>query len=57
MTKEYICTFHDDTNSNSQKGILFELPLQEIIDEFGPMKVLLTSSGCKDVKYIQDAAK
>ena len=40
-----------------QKRILFELLLQESLDKFGPIIILLAPPGSKDVRYIQDVTK
>ena len=53
----YMCTFNDDKKSNSQKAILFDLPTQETLDEFGPIKILLAPPGCKNVSFVEDASK
>ena len=53
----YTCTFNDDKKSNSQKAILFDLPSQETLDKFGPIKILLAPPGCKNVSFVEDASK
>ena len=53
----YTCTFNDQKKSNSQKAILFDLPSQEALDEFQPIKILLAPPGCKDVLYEPDEPK
>jgi predicted GIY-YIG superfamily endonuclease len=53
----YTCTFNDNKKSNSQKAILFDLPTQETLDNFGGIKVLLAPPGCKDVSYIVGETK
>ena len=53
----YTCTFNDNKKSNSQKAILFELPDQESLNAFEPIKVLLAPPGCKNVIYIEGTSK
>ena len=53
----YSCTFNDNTKSNTQKAILFELPSQEDLDQFAPIKILLAPPGCKEVIFIPGTEK
>ena len=53
----YSCTYNDGPKSNTQKAILFDLPSQDVLNVFGPIKMLLAPPGCKEVKYIDGATK
>ena len=53
----YTCTFNDGKKSNSQKAILFDLPDQETLETFSPIKILLAPPGCKDVTYTEAVTK
>ena len=53
----YTITFNDSTKSNSQKAILYYLPSQVTLENFGSIKVLLSPPGCKDVTYYSDKPK
>ena len=47
----YTCTFNDNRKSNSQKVLLFDLPSEQTLNTFGPIKVLLAPPGCKNVCF------
>ena len=53
----YCCTYNSTDVSNLQKAILFDLPKQEDLNMFKPIKVLLAPPGCKDVTYIEGMSK
>jgi predicted GIY-YIG superfamily endonuclease len=55
----YICTFNDPTGrfSQSQMAILFDLPTQEQVDNWQPVKVLLAPPGTKEVMFDEERSK
>ena len=53
----YTITFNDNRKSNSQKALLFDLPSQQQLDAFEPIKILLAPPGCKDIIYEEGMTK
>ena len=53
----YQCTYNDSIKSSTQKALLFDLPDQQELDNFRPIKILLAPPGCKEVRFITDATK
>ena len=51
----YTWNYNDILKRNSQKCILFYLPYQETLNNFGPINILLALPGCKEVQYDSDS--
>ena len=53
----YMYTYSDSLKVDPQKCILLDLPDQETMNNFGPIKILLAPPGWKEVQYDSDATK